>query len=266
MLELKLKVINKKGDTLQVSDWGSRVSLVHTCEYQEGDFIVLESNQQNVFVVVSFEDSMGETLIYLQKPSVSFYIPFGEGRICYSPKSFTGTKHLITARMATPEEVGRYRNLALNPYDQHGDIGYYPHSTANVETRGESVFASRNAVDGIFENSSHGSYPYQSWGINRRPDAEIKIDFGRTVVVDKIALTLRADFPHDSYWTQVTLAFSDGSTLTPSLKKVASPQEISFEKKEIEWVVMKDMKKAEDESPFPALTQIEVFGTEKENE
>lgn len=263
MLELKLKVINKKGDTLQVSDWGSRVSVVHTCEYQEGDFIVLESNKQNVFVMVSFEDSMGESLIYLKNPSVSFYIPFGEGRICYSPKSFTGEKHLITARMATEEEIGRYRNLALNPYDQHGDIGYYPHSTANVETRGESVFASRNAVDGIFENSSHGSYPYQSWGINRRPDAEIKIDFGRTVVVDKAALTLRADFPHDSYWTQVTLAFSDGSTLTPSLKKTACPQEITFEKKEIEWVVMKDMKKADDESPFPALTQIEIFGTEK---
>ena len=42
-------------------------------------------------------------------------------------------------------------------------------------------------------------------------DAEITIDFGREVELDKLGLVLRADFPHDSYWKQVTIAFSDGS-------------------------------------------------------
>ena len=35
------------------------------------------------------------------------------------------------------------------------------------------MFAARNAIDGIFENSAHGEYPYQSWGINRDPNAPI---------------------------------------------------------------------------------------------
>ena len=40
-----------------------------------------------------------------------------------------------------------------------------------LETGGEAVFAARNAIDGIYENSSHGEWPYQSWGINRDPNA-----------------------------------------------------------------------------------------------
>ena len=68
-----------------------------------------------------------------------------------------------------------------------------------METRGEAVFAARNAVDGIYENGAHGSWPYQSWGINRDPNAALTIDFGRAVTVDEIHLTLRADFPHDSW-------------------------------------------------------------------
>ena len=44
---------------------------------------------------------------------------------------------------------------------------------ANVETRGEAVFAARNAIDGIYENDAHGIWPYQSWGINRDPNAAL---------------------------------------------------------------------------------------------
>lgn len=56
----------------------------------------------------------------------------------------------------------------LNPYDSHETKGIYPHAQANVETRGEAVFAARNAIDGVFANWSHGEWPYQSWGINMR--------------------------------------------------------------------------------------------------
>ena len=37
-------------------------------------------------------------------------------------------------------------------------------------------------------------------------------------------LTLRADFPHDSYWTQATVAFDDGSREVLQLTKTAAPQ------------------------------------------
>lgn len=30
------------------------------------------------------------------------------------------------------------------------------------------MFAARNAIDGVTANRSHGSWPYESWGINKR--------------------------------------------------------------------------------------------------
>ena len=63
----------------------------------------------------------------------------------------------------------------------------------NVETRGEAVFAARNAIDGVYENDAHGIWPYQSWGINRDPNAALTLDFGRPVTIDELRLTLRAD-------------------------------------------------------------------------
>lgn len=46
------------------------------------------------------------------------------------------------------------------------------------------------------------------------------------------------------------------------LEKTDVSQEFSFEEKTISWLVLKELIKADDPSPFPALTQIEVFGTE----
>jgi len=71
---------------------------------------------------------------------------------------------------------------------------------------------------------------------------------------------LRADFPHDNWWKEITLAFSDGSTVTGNLRKLATGQTIAYEKRTVTWVEMKNLVKAETESPFPALTQIEVYG------
>ena len=180
----------------------------------------------------------------------------------YSPKSFAGSRHVIRARLALPEEIAARRNLAFNCYDEHGDTGFYPHASANVETRGEAVFAARNAIDGIFENSAHGEYPYQSWGINRDPNAALTLDFGREVLLDELRITERADFPHDNYWVKATVEFSDGSTLDIPLVKSAKPQRVTFEPKRVRSLVLKDLIQAEGTSPFPALTQIEAFGTE----
>ena len=60
---------------------------------------------------------------------------------------------------------------------------------------------------------------------------------------------------------EVTLAFSDGSTVTANLKKLAAGQEVTFEKRTVTWVEFKNLVKAETQSPFPALTQLEVYGT-----
>ena len=106
-------------------------------------------------------------------------------------------------------------------------------------------------------------WPYQSWGINRDPNAALTLQFGRRVTVDELRITLRADFPHDSWWTAATVVFSDGSREVLSLKKSALPQAFPIEPRTITHLVLCELKKADDPSPFPALSQIEVWGTEE---
>ena len=213
METIKLKILDEAGHTLMTCDADTAVSLVYTNCYKPGDRVALEIDHPGQYCVIQFEDTMPEALVYVVKREINFHIPFGEQAITYSPKSFAGSRHVIRARLALPEEIAARRNLAFNCYDEHGDTGFYPHASANVETRGEAVFAARNAIDGIFENSAHGEYPYQS----------------------------QLDIP---------------------LVKSAKPQSVAFEPKRVRSLVLKDLIQAEGTSPFPALTQIEAFGTE----
>lgn len=258
---IKLKVLDQAGHTLMTSGTAGRVSLVYTAPYHPGDCIVLEINTPGRACWVQFEDTMPPALVYVRDRGVRFAIPFGEEAITYSPKSFTGARHLVRARLAEPGEITARRNLALNPYDRHGDTGFFPHASANVETRGEAVFAARNAIDGVFENTSHGEYPYESWGINRDPHAALTLDFGRPVVLDELRLTLRGDYPHDNYWTAATVVFSDGTRMSLSLTNSLLPQSFPLPApKTVTGLVLQDLIQAEDPSPFPALTQIEAWG------
>lgn len=259
MAMLAIKVLDQNGKTICVSRGEDYVSLVCTAEYKEGDRIVLETSEKNLHVWLQVDDALGAALCYVTD-NVSYDIPFGEKRISYSPKVFSGNRHYLYARTARVDEITAYRNLALNVCDQHGDTHCYPHAFANVETRGEAVFAARNAIDGICENRSHGEWPYESWGINRRDDAEMTVDFGREIEADKIVLYTRADFPHDNWWKQVTLTFSDGTSVDWELEKSQLPHVLFMEPKKITWVKLSNLLKADDPSPFPALSQIEVYG------
>lgn len=260
MVELTLKVIRADGSTACVSRGEDQACMVFSDEYREGDAVILESSMKDIHLVYQVDDALGQALVYITDKNIRFEVPFGEKRICYSPKVFLGKKHYLFVRLATQAEVTAYRNLAVNVMDQHGDTHCFPHASANVETRGESVFAARNAIDGVVENRSHGEWPYSSWGINRDPDACMKLDFGREVEADRIVLFTRADFPHDSWWTQVTFTFSDGSVIDFPMEKSANAHVCTFEKKKFSWVTVGKLLKADDPSPFPALTQIEVYG------
>ena len=261
MAILSMKVLEQNGKTLCVSSGEDACSLVCTAEYKEGDMIVLESSEKNIHVWLQVDDAMGPALCYLTD-NFLYRIPFGEKRISYSPKVFSGNRHYLYARTARKDEISAYRNLALNVCDQHGDTHCYPHAFANVETRGEAVFAARNAIDGICENRSHGEWPYESWGINQQDDAQMTLDFGRPVDIDKIVLYTRADFPHDNWWESVTFTFSDGTEETVSLEKSVEPHVIPMKRQGITWLSFGKLIKADDPSPFPALTQIEVYGVE----
>lgn len=255
---------------LEVLDWMGRVKawaedekqavLAFEDIYEEGDRIRLTVPETGRHYGVRIDDVIEESLIYLTEKEFTFDIPFGEKKKSWNPKAFTGRRHYLTCRLAESYEVEAYRNLAKNTLDQHGGRGHYPHASANVETRGESVFAARNAIDGVTANHSHGSWPYESWGINQRDDAQFLLEFGRPVTFDRIVLRTRADFPHDNWWVQAKLEFSDGSQEIVEMKKTDKGQEFMIKKTDIVWIRIKDLVKSDDPSPFPALTQVEVYG------
>lgn len=266
MVELTLKIERPGNGVICVSRGLGQAGMVFSDEYQEGDVIILESSEDHIHLVYQVDDALGSALVYITDKCIRYAVPFGEKRICYSPKVFSGKKHYLYVRQAAEAEAAAYRNLAVNVMDQHGDTHCYPHASANVETRGESVFAARNAIDGVVENRSHGEWPYASWGINRDPNACLKLEFGREVKIDRIALTTRADFPHDSWWTQATFTFSDGSSIDFPMEKSEEAHVCTFETKKISWLTVDKLIKADDPSPFPALSQIEVYGTDVLNE
>lgn len=262
---LTISIVGADGGVKATATGENAVTLVYKSPYAEGDEIRMECDKPG-HVVALLEDSMAQAFGYLNN-KYRLIVPFGEKRVSYSPKSFTGDIHLLWARAATPAEMVARKNLCYNVLDSHENPGFFPHATANVETRGESVFAGRNAIDGCYANDDHGPWPYQSWGINRNPDAELTIDFGRDVTIDTLVITLRADFPHDNWWHTATITFSDGSRFVPTFVKTGAPQSFPMEKRTVRWLkIGKLLKDEADPSPFPALTQIEAWGTESTNQ
>lgn len=229
--------------------------------YNEGDFIRLEVDEPNTYIMVKFDDTFEESLIYIKEPLVWDYkIPYSEEeKRAMKDSAFTGRGLAISARLASDEEIKRYQNVLRNRHATVTFAGVYPYAHANVETRNDPTFFARNAIDGIFHNDDHGLYPFQSWGINQQDDAAITIELGREVEVNRVGITIRSDFPHDTWWNQVTLEFSDGSQEIINLKKDHHRQFFDIKERKIEWVKMCEMKKGEP-GPFPALTQLELFG------
>lgn len=260
---MKITVYNNEMQLKAEMEGTQGVVLTWDGEYRVGDSIVFTGLKPGSFYMVKVDGAMDEALVLVAQESVSYKVPFYEKKTSYNPVSFFGNRHYIAIREAYAFEVESYRNLAKNAFDQHEASGVYPHASANVETRGEAVFAARNAIDGYIATRSHGEWPYESWGINRQDDAEIMIDFGRPVDFDQIMLYTRADFPHDNWWVEASFTFSDGSEETVHMEKhTDAPHVFKIAKKGITWLKLGKLIKAEDPSPFPALTQIEVYGTE----
>lgn len=258
---LKVTIKNAEGQEILSKEGEQEIAFLCERTYEEGDRIVVESSEKNCFLWLQVDEVLGRSMIYL-KDAMEYIIPFGEKRLNKSPKAFCGSEHFIWLKRAKEFERKTYRNLALNVNDQSCSTTCYPHVSANVETRGEAIFAAVNVVDGVTANEGHWKWPFQSWGINRREDAAIKIDFGREVEIDRIILYTRADFSHDSWWEQATIRYSDGSTEKISMKKSILPHEFMIEKRKVSWIELCDLIKADDPSPFPALTQIEVYGND----
>lgn len=257
MAEFSLKILDREGNVLAQG----MHTLLYDAEYQSGDVVELTVPQAGHYVIC-LEDTLGEELVYLKQLVFRWGIPFDEGRISYNPRAFVGQRHYLSVRSATKEEIALPRNLAKNVYDCHGNESCFPHAWANVETRGESVFAARNAIDGVIYPWCHGRYPFESWGINKREDACWWLEFGRDICADTLVLTTRADFPHDAWWTSARLKLSNGTEMVLPLQKTAEGQKFDLHGATISWLILDHLVKADDPSPFPALTQVQVFGHE----
>lgn len=259
---LTLKIIDKNKNVLKEKSGEEELYLVYKDFYNEGDQIVLISDENGLFEI-KLDAAMDTALVFIKNTFV-LPIPFNEKKDCYPPLAFSSNLNLLSIKKVKRKSLENYRNLAFNPYDHHENNGLFPHSFANVETRGESVFASRNSIDGNIASDSHGKWPYESWGINRNPDAELTLDFGRYVVIDNLVFYTRADFPHDAWWTSVTISFDDGSCIILPLEKKDGAQCFNIDKKEISSLKISKLIKADSPSPFPALIQIEAWGYEKQ--
>lgn len=229
--------------------------------YEEGDYFKIITDENSRYLMVRLDESLSEDLIYLEGNEWIYPIPIGENRVkARVDTAFRGKTHYISVRYAEDFEIEQYRNLARNTHALNERTGGYPYAYANVETRNEATFFACNAIDGVYANNSHGSYPYESWGINKQLDAIFTLEFGREVEIDRVDITIRCDFPHDSYWTQGTLEFSDGSKEIIFLNKVHTPQKFIFSKRKVKWVKFQELIQDNDPSPFPALTQIDIYG------
>lgn len=243
-----------KSNDLNLSE---EITLTIEREYLAGDYLVIEGAKK---LFVEFDQSIPGCYVYTPKGCFTFRIPFHENGKNYQEESFSGTNHQIKVRICEDKEWSTYRNLALNSFDIRGETDYYPHATSNSECRNESFYAARNAIDGYKSNSKHGKWPYQAWGPDMRDDLWLKIDFGKTVEVEKLVIVNRAQYfdLHDSYWKEAIVRFSDWSSEKIKIKETAQSQEIKISKHNTSWVKFTDL--MGNENKWCSWIEIEIWG------
>ena len=270
MTIINLKLINAAGE-VKFKAYGFEIDERYSGVYEEGDKWRCEMDFGG-FLKLKLDETLCESIVLVPDGVFEFRIPFGNERsACYAPGAFAGDSHRVCVSEPTEAEIYEKRNIALNSHDRHNVPKYFPHAVANFVTREDPCFFERNATDGEKNNLSHGKYPYHSWGGGLREDLEFEVHFGEEALVDAVTLYLRADFPHDTYWKEMDIEFSDNSTVHLNLEGVAEGQTFTFEPRVTEYVKLcgfKQQRLADGSLSFAALTEIEVSGTyiKKENE
>lgn len=260
MTYIKLALIDSDGHVRAKGDGIGFARLdMHYITYDPGDCIVLECDNDDAELEIRLDESLLPSTVVLKGGRFVFPIPFGEARDPYGVTAFTGDRHWGYARVIDDRERDNWRNLALNSHDHLTQQSLFPHAATNTgETR--PVFMTRNAIDGIWESSRHGRWPYSSWGINGREDALLRIEFGREVDARELVLMLRADYPHDGWWSSIQCTCSNGSVANLPIAKTGDPQRFPLECNRITWIELSHFVRAADSSPWVALSQVAVMG------
>ena len=251
--------------------FGEEIDVHYTGQYEVGDKWRIELDYCE-FVKMKLDPTLEESIVYVPDGIFEFPIPFERvRRACYAPGAFSGDDHRVYCAEPTEAEIYGERCISLNSHDMHNVPKYFPHAVANFVTREDPCFFERNAIDGVTDNIGHGCYPYHSWGGGLREDLEFWVEFGMEVEVSKVTIHLRADFPHDTYWKEAELEFSDKSTVHIDLIGTKEGQTFEFEPRKTEYIKLTGFKqqRLEDGSlSFAALSQLSVYGNyiKKENE
>ena len=266
---INLKLLRENGE-VKFKAYGNEIDEHFHGQYEPGDKYRIELCDSE-FVKLRLDPTLAESIIYVPDGTFEFIIPMGrELDCCYHPDAFRGDDHRIVAMEVCEAELYSDRLISLNSHDRHNLPKYFPHAVANFVTREDPCFFERNAIDGVCDNSDHGKFPYHSWGGGLREDLEYEVHFGTEVEVSAVTIFLRADFPHDTYWKEMDIEFSDNSKIHTELAGIAEGQRVEFEPKKTEYVKLTGFKqqRLEDGSlSFAALSQIEIFGKyiKKEN-
>jgi len=259
---ISLKLLNESGEC-KFKAYGTEIDERYTGEYEPGDRWRIDTDYTE-FVKMKLDESLLDSIVYLPDKTFEFRIPFDNERTaCYAPGAFSGGSHRIICSEPTDAEIYGEREISLNPHDRHNVHKYFPHAHANFVTRENPCFFERNAIDGVIENAGHGRYPYHSWGGGLREDLEFEVRFGMEAEVSRVTIFLRADFPHDTYWKEADLEFSDGTVEHIELVGTKEGQTFEFEPKKTKYVKLCGLKqqRLEDGSlSFAALSQMQIYG------
>lgn len=251
---------------------GEGMVILNVGKYSSNDKLTITLPAGEKYLAVSISSRVGEAIVYCPDGKFTYTFPALNKVFPNSMNPSSGivyTNNTITARIPSDEELAKKHNLALNPYDLTNATNVYPHaSTNNVYTTSDE-WAARNAIDGFTANKGHGNYPYQSWAPSStiKADDYFMIDFGRTVTVNELVVVIRADFPHDSYFTGCTVTLSDGTTMEINLTNSALEQVIDLGGVTTTSVKFSNfsVEKTNASTEYAALVEVACMGTEVKN-
>ncbi len=266
--EIKIEYTTAKNKEYTASGEGM-VILYTDIKYSANDKLVVTLPEGEKYLALSLNSRVGEAIIYCPNGKFTYTFPNTSTIFPNTMDPTSGINYqsnTITARLATAEELAKEHNLALNPYDLTDATGSYPHASTNNVNDSNLYWAARCAIDGFTANEGHGEYPYQSWGPNDNVKSTdyFAIDFGREVTVNELVVVIRADFPHDSYFTGCTVTFSDGTTMQINLTNSALEQVIDLGGVTTTSIKLSGFTVETDgaTTPYAALTEVKVMGTE----
>lgn len=265
--EVKIEYLNANGSVAAATSGRGFAQLVIDESYSSKQGVRITLPEGEKYVAVCLSSKLGESIVYCPDGVFEYRFPSRMGTIF--PTSLDESKdtvyieNIISARLPTDDELTTVRNLSKNPYDLTDSSAVFPHATTNSVADGNAAhYAARCAIDGFTANTSHGTYPVQSWGPEKSSMSKnyLKLDFGRTVRLDSLEIIIRCDFPHDTWFTGADIELSDGTVKHIDMWKTAGGMKFSLDGVKTESLKLSGFTTAGEE--WAAITEVKVFGCE----